>query len=268
MPQADIPVRLTGAVQGRARATARCLAPLRTLVLASMLVAAVAACGGGGGGVVNAPPPAASTPPLATPGTWVVLGSSTAAGTGATAGQGWVALMAGEQTARGVSVVNLAVGGALSWQALPNGSTAPPGRPAPDTARNVDAALARGARLLLVSYPSNDTAAGYSADETVANLQAVDRAARAGGAAVLVLSSQPRDTLGAAQRATLEDIDRRASTAFGPCFVSLRTALSDPAGGIAPAYTAGDGIHVNAAGHALIAQRVGEVLRAGQCVRL
>jgi lysophospholipase L1-like esterase len=94
-----------------------------------------------------------------------------------------------------------------------------------------------------------------------------DRAAAA-GAATLVLSTQPRAGLSPAQQATLEATDRDAAAAFGDCFVALRPGLAGPDGGPAPAYSAGDGIHLNAAGHAWVRARVAQVLEGGRCVRL
>jgi lysophospholipase L1-like esterase len=66
----------------------------------------------------------------------------------------------------------------------------------------------------------------------------------------------------------LAEIDRGLAELAGACFVPLQAALADVDGGIAAAYAAGDGIHLNDAGHALVLQRVQAVLDAGRCVRL
>jgi lysophospholipase L1-like esterase len=86
--------------------------------------------------------------------------------------------------------------------------------------------------------------------------------------ATLVLSTQPRVGLSTAQQATLEATDREAATRFGACFVPLRAGLAGPDGAPAAAYSAGDGIHLNAAGHAWVQARVAEVLLGNRCVRL
>jgi lysophospholipase L1-like esterase len=145
-----------------------------------------------------------------------------------------------------------------------------PGRPAPDLRVNLDRALAEQPLLLLLSFPTNDTASGLPPVETLANLMLLrDRAAAATPpAAVLVLSSQPRDAFTAAQRADLDELDRLVGQVFGACFVRTRVALADAQGRIAAAFSAGDGIHLNDAGHALVAERVLERLRSGECVRL
>jgi acyl-CoA thioesterase I len=241
----------------------------------------LAGCGGGSGGggaTPPAPPAAAPAPPdpgrpaapLVAPGRWVVMGSSTAAGVGASPGQGWVARVEAELTPLGVTATNLARSGLVSTQALPVGAPVPADQPAPDPRVNLDRALAESPRLLLLSFPTNDTARGLPPADTLAHLQLLrERAAAATpSAAVLVLSSQPRDGFTAAQRGQVEELDRLAAQAFGACFVRTRLALSDAQGRIAAVYSAGDGIHLNDAGHALVADRVLERLRSGECVRL
>lgn len=216
------------------------------LALALML----SACGGGG-----AEP--ATEPPQVTPGRWVLLGSSTALGAGATGQQGWAQQLAAELPALGASLSNLAIGGSTTYAARPSGDLPPAGRAAPDPAGNVDAALALAPRLLLLAYPGNDTALGLSADETVANLGRVRAHAQARGVAVLVLGTQPRQ-LSEAGLARLA----------AECFVELRSGLAGPDGRLAADRDAGDGVHPNDAGHALILARVRARLRSGRCVRL
>jgi lysophospholipase L1-like esterase len=199
--------------------------------------------------------------------TWAVLGSSTAAGTGATNGEGWVALLAVEQQPRGAALVNLARPGLLSSQAVAVGTAIAAGRAQPDPAVNIDRALALSAKVVILSFPSNDSAAGVPAAETVAHWQSIQQSAAQAGAVTLVLSTQPRDNLDAAQRATQDDTDRLAAAAFGPCFIATRAALSDAQGNIAAALSAGDGIHLNADGHRVIFERVNSVLDGGRCVR-
>ena len=220
-------------------------------VFALCLVTPLFACGGGDND---------------TPQTWVVMGSSSAAGVGASPGHGWADQLAAALPGRRVATVNIARGGALTYQALPTASTPPVGRPAPDPTINTDRALAQLPRVVLLSYPSNDVVAGYGAVETAGNQVAMRDTLRAGGATVMALGTQPRDALGAAQRAVQADVDTRLQAAFGPCFVPLQAALADAAGRIAPAYSAGDGIHLNDSGHARVLQQVRAALDSGRCV--
>jgi len=83
-----------------------------------------------------------------------------------------------------------------------------------------------------------------------------------------VLGTQPRPALSAAQRKLQAQTEAAAQSAFGPCHVALYDALATPDGRLAPGYRAEDGDHLNAAGHALIHDRVAEALASGRCVRL
>ena len=233
-------------------------------LIAVALTCAVVACGGGGSGGGSVAPGAAVLP-----GTWTVIGSSTAAGVGATANHGWVDLLRAEYAARGATVVDLANGGSVTFQGLPSATAPAPGRPAPDPAHNIDAALARNPTLVLVSYPSNDTAAGYSADETVGNLLAIRAAAADRGVPALVTSTQPNHAVPtAAQAATIAQIDSRLAGAVGACFVDVRSALATANNTLDPRWDSGDGQHLNDAGHAIVFGRIKAVLESGQCVRL
>ena len=211
--------------------------------------------------------PAPTTPAAAsTRGIWVVLGSSTAAGTGVPAGQGWVSLLEAAYRPAGVSIRNLAVAGTVTYHALPGSLWPSLRRPSPKAEANVDAALALAPRLLLLAYPSNDAARGYSVEETVSNLLAIRKVSLAKGVPVLVLSTQPRN-LSAEQRASLSLVDQQLRAAVGPCFVATSEGLSTPDGLLQSAYDSGDGVHPNAAGHRLIADQVQAVINGGKCVR-
>jgi lysophospholipase L1-like esterase len=237
--------------------------PLRALALLALawLAGIGAACGGGGGS-------GEASAPRVAPGHWAVLGSSTAAGVGAAGDQGWVARLAAAAQPAGASVTNFARAGLLTSQALPVGTPLAPGRAAPDPSANIDLALTLAPRLVILSFPTNDTVAGVPAAETVGHWQLIAQRAAQAGSVTLVLSTQPRDGLDAAQRAALDETDRLAAGAFGACFVALRAALSDAQGHIAPALSAGDGIHLNAEGHRIVFERAWATLSSGRCVRL
>lgn len=242
-----------------------------TSMTQSLLLALVLAGCSGGGGTSPAPSGNTATTPhiaaLVTPGTWVIMGSSSAAGAGATAGNSWASKLHTSQLARGVVVNNIARGGTVTYQGLPSNTKPIANRPLPDDAINIDAALSRSPKLLLVSYPSNDTALGYSVDETISNLQAIQNAARAKGVAVLFLSTQPRQ-MPPHLLARLPDIDARLQKMAGPCFVSLREGLQNSAGTLHTDFDSGDGVHPNNAGHQLIFSRIESNLASGQCVRV
>jgi hypothetical protein len=242
--------------------TTTCLThPARWLAVA--LLGSLGACGGGSG--TSAPVPAPVVEVKA--GTWVVMGSSTAAGTGAPAGKGWVAQLAAAYAARGVQVANIAKGASLTYEGLSTNAVAVAGRPAPDPAVNIDQALARKPVLLIVSYPSNDTAHSYSVDETVNNLLAIRAQALAAGVPVVVTSTQPRN-LTDSQLAQMRTIDQKLAASVGGCFVAIRQALAGPDGRLAPGYDSGGGVHPNEAWHVVIATQVGNLLNQETCIRL
>jgi lysophospholipase L1-like esterase len=227
------------------------------------IVALVAVTAGGCRDAITSPSP--GVPPV-TPGLWVFLGSSTTAGfTTSSRSQAWVSRLENALTGRGVTIVNIALPGAVTYNWMPVSAPVPSGRPGPVVAHNIDTAIAQHPALVLLNATSNDVAASYSVDETIANVLAIRAIAEAAGAKAMVLSTQPRN-LADAQRAQLALIDARLAPAVGACFVDIRTPLSGPDGRLAPSYDSGDGIHPNDAGHEVIFQRVDAALQSGLCV--
>lgn len=225
----------------------------------------LAACGGGGDTATPAPVPTPSSVQAVAPGPWVIIGSSTAAGAGASEGMGWVSLVQAAYSGQGAQIVNLAKGGSVTYAGLGASASRPAGRPASDPAANIDAALARRPVLVLVSYPTNDTALGYSVDETVNNLLAIRSQALAAGVPVIITSTQPRN-LSEVQLAQLRMIDARMASSIGACFVDVREALAGADGRLAPGYDSGDGVHPNGLGHQLVATYVQTLINSKKCV--
>jgi acyl-CoA thioesterase-1 len=197
---------------------------------------------------------------------WVVLGSSTAAGVGASPGRSWAAQLEARLTPRGLQLDNRARGGATTYQALPAAAERPAGRPPTDPAQDVDRALESRPRALILAFPSNDAVLGYSALESAANLLTMRERAGTRGVPVLILSSQPRNDAGPAARTAMREMDAALAAALGPCFVDVRDALADADGRIAPAYAAGDGVHLNDRGHELVFDRLWAAISGGGCV--
>jgi acyl-CoA thioesterase-1 len=256
------------AVRPDAGSTARAwfVATARDLKASLSMVSACLVVGCGGTAPGNDMPPIPQSQAVR-PGIWVVMGSSTAAGAGAAPGKGWVNLLQSDFSDRGAQFASIAKNGSVTYQGL-SASTAPnPGKPGPDPSANIDQALSRKPVMLILAYPTNDTASGYSTEETVANLLSMRALAQNVGVPVIVLSTQPRN-LTVSQLSQLRDIDARLRAYIGPCFVDVRTRLAGPDDQLAAAYNAGDGIHPNDAGHSVIAGAVRATVDGGACVRL
>ncbi|MFG6449715.1 SGNH/GDSL hydrolase family protein [Roseateles sp. BYS180W] len=252
------------------------LVSLRGRALAAAGVLALcAACGGGGaeGSGSEAAAPGPSQPARLASGDWVLMGSSTAAGAGASSGRSFAALLAqgmgsgGMLAAQQGRLQNIALGGTTTYQGLPALSPRAVDRPASLPNNNLDKALSLKPALLIIAYPSNDTAMRYTVQETVSNILLMVQTAKQQGVPSIVLSTQPRDMLPALQE-QLVQIDAQLEAALGACLVRVREALAGPDGRIAPAYAFGDGVHLNDAGHALLHGALLKRLQQGSCVRL
>lgn len=228
-----------------------------TLLLASLLVAC-----GGGDTATYAPP----TVPLAMlPGDWLVIGTSTAAGLGAPAGEGWVALLGQALAGQGVRISNAARAGTLTYHWLPAATARPPQRPATIEALDVLKLEPSSPSLVVLSFPSNDAMAGISAGETVDNLLLLRRVELDRGAVVFVASSQPRDDANSSQRATMQAVDAALMAKLGDCFVDVRSSLVGAEGGLAADVAAADGVHLNAQGHRKLFDRLLAAIVSGRC---
>lgn len=89
-------------------------------------------------------------------------------------------------------LLNIARGGYSSYQALSSDCEVDTKRPQPDPEHNVDRAIAAGADIVIVSFPSNDAALGYSAEEAAANILLLRAQLAQHNTPLLVLSAQPR----------------------------------------------------------------------------
>jgi lysophospholipase L1-like esterase len=201
----------------------------------------------------------------------VVLGSSTAAGTGAsTFANSWVGKMTSyynKNVSDGVdtTVVNLSMGGNHTYSIVPSGFTPPPGRPFTDDSRNITAALAQSPDVIIVNLPTNDafyasnnTWTGYTIKETMDNFRLVESLARGAHVPIFFATTQPRN-LSTEYRDTLRRTKDSIIASFGVSrTIDFWTDLTETDGSnlMLASVNSGDGVHVNDLGHNFLYTRV------------
>ncbi len=189
----------------------------------------------------------------------VVLGSSTAAGTGASsAATSWVGRYRTyvQSLDEDALVVNLAVGGYTTYDVMPTGFVPPSGRPAPKPNNNITYALVYEPTAIIVNLPSNDANIGVPVADQMANMRAIRDTAEAHGIPIWFTTTQPRNFADDARRDSLMAARDSILTQFAPQTIDFWTGVATSTGTIEPAYNSGDGIHLNDAGHALLFERV------------
>jgi lysophospholipase L1-like esterase len=188
----------------------------------------------------------------------VIIGSSTAAGTGATNYDSSFAGRYGRYLptlSGGWRQTNLAVGGYVTYQLMPTNFRAPAGRPAPDTIHNVTKALSLHPDVLLFALGDNDIGNGYDSTEYQSNYDSIRNAAVKAGVRIWISSTLPRniDSIG---RKKILAFRSRILTRYAPRALDFYDSLGLPDGSYNPAYNSGDGIHTNDRGHLLLFQRL------------
>jgi len=192
--------------------------------------------------------------------TIVVLGSSTAYGSGATPiDSSWVNKYkkALKNIAQDYTVVNLALGGYTTFQILPTGTSMPDGiTETIDVNRNLTKALTYNPYAIIINMPSNDATKNYGVDLQLDNYDIIVNEANANGIQVWIATTQPRNFSAASQIQIQVDMKDTLMAIYGDNCIDFWTGLADADGWIEDAYDSGDGVHLNNAGHDLIYHRV------------
>lgn len=190
----------------------------------------------------------------------VVLGSSTAAGAGASVpDSAWVNLYKASVTSENTryEVINLAKGGYTTFHILPDGSTMPPGVTVTvDTARNITKALTYGPVALIVNMPSNDAANNFTAQMQVDNYRIISGIAAAAGISVWICTPQPRNFSNPLQVKIQTDVRDSVLTLYQDHAIDFWTGMATVSGHIKPEFDSGDGVHLNNQGHRALCERV------------
>jgi lysophospholipase L1-like esterase len=193
-----------------------------------------------------------------TPVTIVILGSSTAAGTGPKdITNAWVSRYIAylEEINHDHRVINLAKGGYTTYHMMPRDYVPPEGRPKPDPGRCIAMALLLDPSAIIINLPSNDAAYGYSVVEQLANYDSILTAADLESVPIWITTTQPRN-LSIEKRQNLMDMRDSTWSRFGSKAVDFWTSLAQEDGRIDSAFDCGDGVHVNDLGHNILFERV------------
>ncbi len=188
----------------------------------------------------------------------VILGSSTAAGAGPSHPDStWVNRY--RKFIQSINpqnhVTNLAQGGTTTYQIMPDWYTAPTGRPARNTTRNISEAIRLQADAVIVNMPSNDAANGFTLSEQMTNFHTIVNTADSAGIPVWVCTTQPRN-FSANQRQLQMDVRDSILSQFGSRAVDFWSGFADSLGNLDTAYDSGDGVHMNDHAHRVLFQRV------------
>jgi hypothetical protein len=193
--------------------------------------------------------------------TYSIIGSSTAAGMGASVPDSmWVKRVTHYYQSFGFTIIekNLAVGGRNCYQGMPSSYTPPPGRDFPQPG-NVTEALTFNPDVVLVCYPTNNYNF-YSIAEIMNCLQTMKDSVNILGKICYITSSQPRQDGSFPDmpaRTILKVIRDSIMNRFGTYAIDFFTDVADPVTYmIRPEYSFGDNIHLNDAGHRVLFQKV------------
>lgn len=189
----------------------------------------------------------------------VVIGSSTAAGTGpSTPDSAWVNRYRNYlQTINPQNqVTNLAIGGTTTYHIMPSWYLAPSNRPSTNSSNNVTQAINLGADLIIVNMPSNDASNGFGINEQMSNFIAIYNHADSVGIPVLVATTQPKTPFGATGDAIQLGVRDSIFSYFGNNAIDFWTGIAAANNDILAQYDSGDGTHLNDAAHAILVSRV------------
>lgn len=192
----------------------------------------------------------------------VVLGSSTAAGTGPSDGNNaWVTKYQRFLTEMDTryEVINLALGGYATYNILPTGTPIPSGvNRTVDTQRNITKAMTLDPGGIIINMPSNDAASGYPIADQLNNYDIISAVTSNADVPLWVTTPQPRNFGGNTTNLDIQtQMIQKTYDMFGDFTVDFWSdlAVADN-NGILPQYDAGDGIHLNDAAHQILFDRI------------
>ncbi|MBN1350573.1 SGNH/GDSL hydrolase family protein [candidate division KSB1 bacterium] len=188
----------------------------------------------------------------------VVLGSSTAAGTGpAEFNNAWVNRYRRfvKSIDTSYQVINLAKGGYTTYQIMPQRYSPPADKPRPDSNRCITKALSYNPDAIIINLPSNDAANGFSVSEQLANYDTILAATKMRHIPVWITTTQPRN-LSLEKWQNLMEMRDSTFARFGEKAIDFWSGIESAAGKLNPVFDCGDGVHLDDQGHGELFDRV------------
>lgn len=190
----------------------------------------------------------------------VILGSSTAAGTGpSTLDSAWVwryrDFMFQNDTRK--RVTNLARGGFTTYNIIPTASQIPEGvNQTIDPARNVTMARSLNPDAVIINLPSNDAANGFSVATQLTNYSLMTDSLDVDSIVYWIATPQPRNNFNTAQKQIQLDLRDSTFAIFGDFAIDFYNGFQTAENDLDPAFDSGDGVHMNDAAHRELFLRV------------
>jgi len=190
----------------------------------------------------------------------VVLGSSTAAGTGpSTQDSAWVWRYQDFifQNDTRMRVTNLAQGGFTTYNILPTGAEIPAGvNQSINEERNVTMARSQNPNAVIINLPSNDAANNFSVEDQLRNYSFMTDSLDVDSIIYWVATPQPRNNFND-DRIQIQ-LDMRDSTfsIFQDRAINFWDGFQTVDNGLDASFDSGDGVHMNDAGHLELFLRV------------
>lgn len=189
----------------------------------------------------------------------VVIGSSTAAGSGASSAEtSWVGRY--KNYLKSINpqneVINIARGGYTTYHLMETGFVTPTGRHAVDTARNISRAISFQPDAIIINLPSNDMAYGVEVGVQLSNFEVMRKEAEQYGIPVWICSAQPRNFRDEARRNGQRALHDAIMKRYDSLAIDFWTKVSTTEHRVRKNLDAGDGVHLNDKGHALLFKRV------------
>jgi len=188
----------------------------------------------------------------------VVIGSSTAAGTGPKDFKNaWVNRYRRKVLEKNGynEVINLAVGGYTTYQLLPSNAKIIEGRPKPEIEHNVTKALSFNPDAVLINLPSNDVNLGFSIKEQLDNYTQITKALDKQKVPYWISTTQGRN-MSKEKRYIQQIIKDSTETRYGRNTLDFWKGFANWDGTIRSKFNSGDGIHMNDEAHKFLFEEV------------